>query len=225
MNKRAAVLAVGFVIGTLICGAAQAQTAPPANRLGVDVGIRLGYAIPAGNISGTAGDGMNDNFWGAVPLILESAYHVTEGVSVGVLFQYAVLQLKDNSVTGCDSNGLTCSGAVTRVGVQAMYHLFPRPGFVPWVGVGTGYEWLNVDLSQNGGSVSSTARGFEFLTLHAGVDFRETATLSIGPFASFSLGRYQTETFDAGGTSTPMEITDQALHGWLQIGARGTLGI
>ena|SRR5450755_4564492 len=223
MNKTT-VRVITLVVGLLIGGTARAQSTSPTDRPGVDLGIRVGYAIPVGNISGAAGDGMNDNFWGAIPFVLEAAYRIDGAVSVGALFQYAILQLKENTTTGCE-NGVTCSGSVVRLGVQGAYHFVTRPTFSPWVGVGTGYEWMNINLSQGAASVSSTARGFEFLTLHAGAEFRRSPHLSIGPFVSFSIARYETETFETGGTSTSTDIADTAVHGWLQIGFRGVFSL
>jgi hypothetical protein len=207
-------------------GVAGAETGPSTDRPGVDLGIRLGYAIPIGNISGAPGDGMNDNFWGAIPFVLEAAYRINDAISVGGLFQDALLQLKDNATTGC-GNGLSCSGSVLRLGVQGTYHIssLGHSTFIPWVGVGTGYEWLRLHLSQGGTSVSSAARGVEFLTIHVGADFRQSPELSLGPFVSLSIGQYETETFETNSNSTSVTIANTALHGWIQLGVRGLFNL
>jgi Outer membrane protein beta-barrel domain len=186
--------AITLVVGLLLSGVSHAQTAGTANRPGLDLGIRFGYAIPFGNISGAPGDGMNDNFWGATPFVLEADYRVNGAVSVGGLFQYGILQIKENANTGCE-DGLSCSGSVVRLGIQGIYHILVPSRFIPWVGLGAGYEWMNIHISQGGASASSGAHGFELLTLQAGGDFRLSPHLSIGPYASFTIARYGTETF------------------------------
>ena len=48
-----------------------------------------------------------------------------------------------------------------------------------------------------------------------------TPQVALGPFFSFSLGRYSTVYSD----NTSMELPDKRMHEWLQIGVRGRIGL
>jgi hypothetical protein len=198
--------------------AARAQAATVVDHPGFDLGLRLGYAIPFGDIDGTSG--LAAQFSGGIPFVLEGGYRFNRAFTLGALFQYAVLSVKDNG-TGC-GNGVSCSGSVVRFGIEGIYHIpIASPQTTPWIGAATGYEWMNVDASAGGVTASQGANGFEFLTLQGGADFRIAPQFGLGPFASLSFARYSSVT--GGGVSA--DITDPAVHEWLQIGVRGNFNL
>jgi hypothetical protein len=50
--------------------------------------------------------------------------------------------------------------------------------------------------------------------------------VTVGPFASFSVGRYDHESLDAlDGDHMSEAVANKAVHEWLQIGARGTFNL
>jgi hypothetical protein len=211
---------------------AHAQTTPVATRQGTssvverpgfDFGLRLGYAVPFGDM--VQNTGLNDNFSSAIPFVLEAGYRFTRNISAGALFQYGFTQIKDNQVTGC-GNGVSCSGSVIRLGVEGIYNFRLGTTLDPWVGLGVGYEWMNIDLVNNNGvSTSAGMSGVEFLTVQGGADHRLTPQLALGPFLSFSIARYGTFSNEARGITRSGDITDTAVHEWLQLGIRGTFSI
>src|SRR5947207_7598230 len=79
-------------------GAARAQTSQ--KPLGLDLGLRVGYAIPFGDIDGNAGDSLSSQVSGAVPFILEAGYRFTPVLTAAVLLEYALRQVNDAG-TGC----------------------------------------------------------------------------------------------------------------------------
>ena len=201
------------------------QSAPPTNVMdkpGVDFGVRLGYALPFGNTSGT--EKMSDGISGAVPIVLEAGYRINANFTVGALFQYALMQVKNNDTTGC-GGAVSCSGSVLRLGIEGIYNFNLDTPLSPWVGLGTGYEWMGIDLSSGGQSGSVSTSGFEFVTLHAGGDYHVNQQLALGPFVSFSLAQYSSESISGGGMSMSMDVPDKKIHEWLQIGIRGKFGI
>ena len=201
----------------LLGGSARAQHPSVTSRPGFDLGVRLGYAIPFGDVTGDANAGLASTFSGAIPFVLEGGYRLNEQFTVGALFQYGVAQIKSDFC----GNGFSCSGSIIRFGFEGLYH-FPNPGlFAPWAGAGIGYEWMNVDFSGLGGSASAGASGVEFLTLQGGAEYRAAPQFTLGPFASFSLARYGT--VDTSGTSR--DVTNPAMHEWLQIGVRGSFNL
>jgi hypothetical protein len=208
---RIAPLPLVFVMA--ISSSARAQEDSLMDRPGLDVGLRLGYAAPFGKLGGVVN--MSDFFSGAIPLVLELGYRINANATIGILFQYAFALTKN-----CDP-GASCSGSVIRLGLEGLFHIPVEGPFVPWLGLGTGYEWLSLDESgSTGGSV--TVEGFEFLNLQAGGDYRLSPYFSLGPFVSFSLARY-----DSGSTSSGAggEIRGKAIHEWLQFGMKGTFNL
>src|SRR5215831_10105323 len=185
---------VGLLAGLSMPATALAQGGPaPNDRPGVDLAVRVGYAFPFGAVDGDNNDSLSNFFSGAVPLILEAGYRFQSAVTVGLTFQYAFAQVKN--ATGCGTTGVSCSGSIIRLGLEGLYHFQVGSSLVPWVGLGTGYEWMNVDLSGQGGASGSVgAHGFEFLTVQAGGNYYLTPPFAVGPFISFSFGRYETAT-------------------------------
>jgi hypothetical protein len=72
-----------------------------------------------------------------------------------------------------------------------------------------------------------SAGGFEFAHFMAGLDFRLTRVVGIGPFADFAIGQYSrtsSETTINGVTvKSDGDIQNTALHEWLTIGAKFTI--
>jgi hypothetical protein len=205
---------------------AQAQPEPPAppvaaaqpvgmnsvvERPGFDLGVRLGYAIPMGDILQDASIG--DLMSGAIPVIIEGAYRATPNFSIGALFQGAFAQTKN-----CDP-GASCSATIYRFGVEGIYTARGDGTFDPWFGLGVGYEQMNLSVSSGGTSNDLDVHGFD-ATLQAGGEHRVGPQVAIGPFVSLSIGQYGT--LSSGGQSADIPGDATRMHEWLQFGARGT---
>jgi len=191
---------------------AQRPAAPPAvfDRSGFDLAARLGYAFPFGNVSGHSR--LSDGAPGAIPLVVEAGYRLNAHFTIGALFQYGFSRVNDDGALNCTGAG--CSGRVVRLGVQGIFNVDREAPLIRWLGIGTGYEWLNPYGGQD-------VRGFELVTIQGGVEYRVTPQVALGPFFSFSLGRYSTVYSD----KASMELPDKRMHEWLQIGVRGRIGL
>lgn len=199
-----------------------ASAASVFDQPGFDFGARLGYAVPFGNTSGD--DKLSDGVSGAVPFVLEAGYRVNASITVGALFQYGVAQVKDGDTTGC-GGGVSCSASVMRLGIEGIYNLNLGTAMAPWVGLSTGYEWFSLTASGGGQSATVSAKGFEFVSLHAGGDFSLAPNFALGPFVSLSLAQYASASVEGAGVSMSMDLTDKKMHEWLQLGVRGRFGI
>jgi len=184
---------------------------------GVDFAVRVGYAIPFGDVD--AGNGLASRLDGAVPFVFEANYRFNRTLSAGPFFQYAIARVKDGNNLGC-GDGVDCSGWVVRAGGQIIAHLDVGSIAVPWVGLGLGYEWLNV--SGRVGNISGTVsdNGWEFATLQGGADIFVAPGFALGPFVSFSIARYGNTAGSIGTGSASGDIQNPAVHEWLQVGAR-----
>src|SRR5947208_1538760 len=106
----------------VLAGARQAAAqAGPPDKPGVDLGLRVGYAIPFGDIDGDSGDSLSGTFSGAVPFLIEAGYRLDRHFTLGPYFQYALAQVKDGAGGLC-GNGVSCSGSIIRLGLEALYH-------------------------------------------------------------------------------------------------------
>ena len=158
--------------------------------------------------------------------MLEVGYRLNANFTVAALFQYGFAQINSGGPIDCSGTpGIDCSASIMRLGIEAIYNLNLAAPLTPWVGIGTGYEWFSYSVSGGGQSGSVGARGFEFVTLHAGGDYFAAPNFAIGPFLSFSLAQYANVSGEAPGMSIDMEITDKSMHQWLQMGVRGRFGL
>ena len=221
-----------LALGTILLWPATttAQQAPVANNYsGGEIGLRLGYGLPFGEAS--QGNNLDGGVSGQIPLILDAGYRFNPNVFAGILFGYGFGQIKDQN-NGCNNANASCSASVIRLGLDVLYRFVPEQRFAPFVGVGAGYEWFHFQggTSLLGGvTASSTVSGIEFVNLQAGADYRLSGNSVVGPFASFSLGRFDnisTKVTTGNNTATTEgDINNTAMHEWLLIGVRGAFSL
>jgi hypothetical protein len=217
--KKSTVIPLTFLAVLALAGSARAQQRYATDAPGFDLGVRLGFAIPFGDIDGS--NGLAGTFSGAVPFVLEGGYRFNQQFTLGALFQYGFGQVKDTAFTGC-GGGLSCSGSIVRFGIEGLYHLANPGAWAPWAGAAVGYEWMSVDVTGGGATFTESASGLEFLTLQGGADYRLAPQFTLGPFASFSIARYGTVSDSINGSGN---IDNPAVHEWLQLGVRGNFNL
>jgi outer membrane protein W len=227
-------LAKWWVSGVL--GLAVFAPVARAQAGGFELGARLGYGIPMGKAVDDPDGALSTGIKGMIPLQLDLGYRVIPNLTVGGYVMYGFGLNGDDTQATCDlaqASGAdaSCSTSDVRLGIQAHYHIAPTKKTDPWVGAGFGYEWLSLgfDASLGGTSVkaTSTTKGFEFLNLQGGVDFRAAPGFGIGPFLSFSLAQFGSFGGSCSGACTGItiangDITNKALHQWLLLGVRGS---
>ena len=162
---------------------------------------------------------MSDYVGGMIPIWLDLGYMVTPTIMVGLYAQYGLLMGVKAGGQDCPS-GVSCSGNDIRIGLQGQYHLSPGESLNPWFGLGIGYEMLNTKYSGGGVDVKGGAKGLEYANLQGGADFKVAESFAVGPFVSFSLGQYSKTSGD-----NSADIPEKAMHQWLTLGVKGTLGI
>jgi hypothetical protein len=199
--------------------AASPSTARAADG-GFSLGLRVGYGIPMGDtVKDDTGASvpLSDGISGKVPLWLDAGWRFGPSIYLGAYFEYGPSFVKD-----CPP-GSSCSASDVRLGANLLYHFMPSAPFDPWIGVGFGYEWLNV--SQDG--IGAGLSGWEFVNIQAGGDFAIGSGFALGPYVVFGLGQYGTATADIGGQSISASIpnANQSLHEWLQFGVKGTFNL
>ncbi len=194
-----------------------------ADRPGVSVGLRVGWAFPIGSVA--TDDSLASNFDGILPIWFDAGYRISPEVYLGGYFQWGVGFMSSDV---CVAPLTACSGDDVRFGVTLQWHVKSalRAGawadvFDPWLGVGTGYEVATITLEKGVDKSHVSYRGFEFASLQLGGDYLGLGSMRIGGFASFSLGEYSRTTVSVPTGPTSHPISDPALHAWLILGLRG----
>lgn len=204
-------------------GAPDTTPAASPKESGLELGARLGYALPLGKYSGENGAAtIGDTVSGSVPLLIDAGYRINSNFYVGAYGQYGYGLVNSKAC----ADGASCSAQSYRLGVNAHYHFLPSGTFDPWVGLGTGYEWLHFGGERNGASQSLTTHGFEIVNLQVGGDYKVSNNVALGPFASFSLASYgnasETDKSPSGNEATrSVSVEKTAFHQWLTFGIRG----
>lgn len=186
------------------------------------IGARLGFGLFLGKATGD--EPPLADFSNKVPIWIDLGYRFSPNFLVALYGQYAFATLS------CPT-GFRCTGAsVMRFGVQAQYGFAPDATIAPWVGLGVGYEIVSATLTTGGVENSFNLKGVEFLNLQAGADYMVSKAVGIGPFLSFSLGRYSSGSKDGPALTVPNEPTDGGIpkkefHEWLVFGVRGAFSL
>jgi Outer membrane protein beta-barrel domain len=221
---------VGVLAGLAVCATTQRAEAD-----GFELGARTGYGIPLGKIDGDSD--MSDGIKGMIPLQLDVGYRLNRAFSLGGYVMYGVGFVGDQTSQACERAravpgvSASCSARDLRLGLQVQYHFLPGKDLDPWLGAGFGYEWLTFAFDISGGGqqqdVSSTGKGFEFINLQGGLDFKVAPGLALGPYLSLSVAQYGSASSSCSGNACSsaqetLDIPNKAAHQWLLLGVRGT---
>jgi hypothetical protein len=233
--------------------AGQADTAPPptadANldtgasaagersaRSGFETGLRVGIGLPLGKAGQNAANAereLSDLTPWRAPLWVDLGYRLSDTTTLGAYAQIGI------GGSGDDCAG-TCNWSDLRVGAQGQWRLAPGASVDPWLGVGVGYAWLTFrtleirrvpDPEEPAEMIDVPVRtaeqlGGPELLLQGGVDFQVEDSLSIGPYASATVGSYLSDGFKCQPEGFPCptgsSIEGSGLHSWLGVGLRGS---
>jgi hypothetical protein len=160
-------------------GVARAQEiAAPSNKLELSAGLGygqglgpVGRGVPTLQQLGNAGG----------TLQLNAGWRIDPRWEVGVYGEYGLYSSGSRS----DSNHAVSAAA----GIQGQFHALPAHRTDPWVGLGFGWRgyWGDVD------SGKYRLQGLDLVRLQAGVDYRLTPSLAIGPVAGATVSYFLSE--------------------------------
>jgi len=211
---------------------------PPGPPKKLQLGLRVGYALPLFNALRSAVDdsavALSTEVVGALPIGLELGYRVVDALYLGGLVSFGPAFPKQASDGYCSPSATSCSGDHARFAFQGRFYPLRRGRIEPWLGLGFGYERLTLRVegpaaTGGTGSVATTYSGVEWFELSVGADITVLRDLTTGPFVSFALGQYGSsyvrEEIGSTTITSSDNIKNPAAHGWLQLGARGTFGL
>jgi hypothetical protein len=197
----------------------------PSARAQVAIDLKAGYALPTGNVALTTTvssywKGALSNFVsGAIPLEIAGRYLFTPKFSAGIYFQYAPAF---TAAFICLPQ-YSCSASNIRVGAEAVYGFMPDSTFNPWVSVGSGWEWLNQTIVENGKTHANGLNGWEWFNIQVGADWNLSKMFAAGPYLGYFGGQYSSATVDD--RNFTIASANRQFHGWVQLGLKGTVNL
>lgn len=204
---------------------------------GLQFGARVAYGLGSGEVYKGFGVGEGSN--GFVPITIDVGSRITPNFYIGGYGSWAYVIPKHNP-TSCP-DGFTCTVMDWRFGVQADWHFLPGMAFDPYVGLNAGWEILHNAVSGQTpiptpggvmmGDVSAhvTDSGPEWLGITVGGDIRLGNAVALGPYFTFSFGRYGARSGYTRVTINNTIVSDNqtadvehAMHEIYMLGIRGT---
>ena len=189
-----------------------------------EAAVRAGVGIPIGNATGAStgalnGVSLSDLVAWTVPLELEL------GARIGPAFVGGYVSYAFGKAGSALEGGTSRSASNVRFGFEVLWHLAPDRLVDPWLGIGVGYEWLNLSIGGTGGAITGSARGFEWANLQLGIDFTLGRNFRLGPFVRSRIGQYDTGSLGLVNTqgaqvSGTGDIPSKTLHTWIDLGLR-----
>jgi len=163
--------------------------------------------------------GPSGNFSGILPLWADAGYRLSKRFTVGAYFQYGFLFVPEDR---CSSPPLTgCTAHDIRFGAELHFHILPLSAVDPWVGLGIGYEASTLTIRNEEQSATRTNGGLEIANLQLGADVHSTFGFDWGPFGSFSVNEYATETQSLpDGSTKTYSLQEATIHFFLVLGMR-----
>jgi outer membrane protein W len=195
------------------------------NPLGnLQLAFRVGAQAPFGQVTGYGQDPVSGSFSLQGALVTEIGWKFTPNWFAGLYGSLGLGGTSGTASAACSQANFTCYAITWRAGLEALYHFEPASPINPWVGYGIGYESSAINESNDSGFGSVTASGWEFGHFMAGVDFRLSRNVAIGPLLDLALGEYARLTsstdFPGEAGSSGGGIAHTALHEWLLVGGR-----
>lgn len=227
-SRTTAVLVLAVALSAPASASARPYHGASYPTRGFELGLRLGVAWSGGwtgDISNAIIDPPGNWRLSAfartqIPLLLDVGYRFNPSWYLGGYFQYGFANV-NRADSSCAPAGVDCSARDIRLGILATYHFRPEMRFAPWLGFGAGLEWFTMSWDYGADWQEVTLSGFELLNLQFGFDGRISRGFSLGPFFSFSLGRFTSASNETSTAGVTADIYNTDVHQWFWLGVRG----
>ena len=222
--NRAGAMRTAFVAAlVLVAGALPAAAEEPVPpELGFTAGARVSAAFPMGSVLSDPDNGpllIDELVAISIPIQVDLGLTLHRRWFVGAYVQYAwdFLQIDQCKV------GQSCSVSGLRLGLQATYAFRDHGG--PWAGLGTGWEWMFTSYASADFTTQLDVAGWEYAIFQAGWDVEVSPGWMVGPWVSGSVGEFSRASLGVGGRTSETAIPNRAVHGWLQLGVKGSFSL
>ena len=224
-----------LLLGSLPAAAEDPASADSLARF--RLGLRTGFGVPFGRYAEVRTlasfrdpevNALSDDLHGVIPFWIDAGYRLSSRLTLGAYFVFGLVLPKvapaANPLSGGCPRDFDCAATGLRAGITAEYAFLTGP-VRPWLGLGVGYEWVQTRIEGRtlDLQLATWHSGPEFLQLQAGTDFSLYPSFGLGPFVMLTAMMYTSCSLELGGQRQSCELDDHAWHGWLLLGARGTL--
>ena len=211
-----------LLLAVLSPGEARAE-AKPEERTAFLMSAAAGVGLPLGEAY--AGKPLADWLSVAFPLTFELGTRILGRYELAVTGTYSLGVARSTGASGCYNASNGCSASVGQVGLAFLWHPLGLTAVDPYLGVGVGYEWLEIRATVQGKNFDQSFGGWNVTMLQGGVDFSLGGAFTVGPYVQASLGEYLTSSYtvptQGGGVqSGSSSVANPAVHFWLAVGVR-----
>ncbi len=222
--------ALGFMIAT---GASPVLASkPPPAAHGFQLSHQIGPSFPFGKATGNSRDTLARRYgWMIEPAFIGLGGRFLKYWYVGSYFGFALADKgtdrrvqaacrdNDNDL----NNDIGCSVATLRVGLEARFNILPDSRANPWVSYGGGPVLTAQTITDRVIDRREGTRmtGWEYARISAGVTFRPSRVIGVGPYFNATAGQYLRSRTTIDGTAVHEgRIEDRTLHAWVGVGVR-----
>jgi hypothetical protein len=216
-----------LLAAALACALAATPEPPPPPLIAIGVGAAV--ALPGGEVA--RGEEAADRLQRVFPLELRLGWRVAPEIEVGLSGAYGFSTVGSARADECSARGITCDAYLWRVAVRGEY-AWRGAGrdLIPWGAALVGFEQQVERWKLDSSDFERTGWNGWLAGIEAGVDKAVfPGRFDLGLFAGFAFGQYVGRTVSgetAGYAHTDaVKVADPALHRWITVGLRGTLGI
>jgi hypothetical protein len=193
----------------------------PAQR-GLQLGARVGYALPEGVLSDDSS--LNTSIsrleTASVPIGIDAGYRLSPRVYLGGTIAWGP-GFAPNTPGTCPASA-SCFRQDAQVRAEVRYYFAPERRVAWWASFGAGWELAAFSQSAQGSGVTSTLTG-PLGDLEVGFDMRRGAR-AIGPYVGMSWGEFLTHGLSPAQTPVPTWIDNPSMHVWFTVGLKGAYG-
>lgn len=192
---------------------------------GFEVQARLAVAV-------TTTESHSDIVQFAIPFQVDVGYRIIPQLFLGASAMIASPASGNTLVDACKKwVDDRCAPLWFRTAIGAQFHISPESKVDPWLGYSFGREWIGFSQESrnaSGREISGVFTGWQYAIIDAGLDFRFSKNVGVGPYASFVMGQYDVARISAQGIP-PTNVTDVSfrtreddMHIWGVVGFRGS---
>ncbi len=147
-----------------------------------ELALGAGYSHGSGDIS-SHGARLQDVQGAGATVELKAGYRLTEGFAFGLYGSLTRYSAGDTLAGGTSVDGATA-------GLFADFHFRADRTTDPWIGLSTAWRglWLSPDVGQTSGF-----QGWEIARFCAGIDYRVTRSVAMGPYLGFAVSTFLSE--------------------------------
>jgi hypothetical protein len=202
-----------------------AGSAPaPEFHRGFQLGARLGYALPTGQLGGGGlSTHLSDLETASVPVGLDAGIRLSPKIYLGGTATWGP-GIASNQGGPCKASNVRCAQHDVQARAEARFYFAPDAENTGWFAVGVGWEVATFAQSVGSRSATSTLTGPIFPDLELGADLRTRSQLAIGPYVGLTVSTFFTDGVDPSVTQVPTWVPNPSPHTWITLGVRGSYG-